>query len=397
MKKSFADILSDAASDSRRRMKTKAPSWYACEDLIYPESINVEQCSSESAALWKASLSRRIISLTTGLPDFRIADMTGGLGVDSWAFARSCTSLLYNERNPRLLEAVKANFEKLGLRNVLFSNVEICPGSVASALGDFAPDIIYLDPARRSSSGAKVFLLEDCSPDILSLYDELASVCRNILIKLSPMADITMILSRLSHVRELHVVGLEGECKELLVWIDHEYEGAPLLYVDECRTGDSIVPDEVNGMSGQPFPEGENPGLWLFEPGAALMKSARHDGLCASFGLAKLDRFTHLYFAASPVPDLTPFGKWFRVCELFPFDKRGMRDVSAKYPRTEVTARNVPVSSDELRKRLKVSPSSQWHVFAVSLSDEGALSMAGKLFASIGPGRIILATSTDRI
>jgi hypothetical protein len=177
----------------RRRLRTKVPEWYAHPSLKYPSRLSGEQCSSTETARYKAALLYEAVAqgLATAsaslrpLPSqamgpsllqgrgwpwaanpcataFRVADLTGGLGVDSWAFSEVASEVLYNEMQAPLMEAVRDNFRELGVENVIFRSREVTPGSVAEVLGDFSPDVIYLDPARRASGGRKVFLLEDC-------------------------------------------------------------------------------------------------------------------------------------------------------------------------------------------------------------------------------------------
>ena len=142
----------------------------------------MEQCSSSAAARYKAELAARLLQGAdggglSGPATGRIADLTGGLGVDAWAFSAAAEEVLYNEMDPVLCEAVQANFALLGVRNAVFRNAEVRPGIIREILGGFRPDLIYLDPARRSATGRKVFLLEDCRPDLIGLQDELFSVC----------------------------------------------------------------------------------------------------------------------------------------------------------------------------------------------------------------------------
>ena len=206
---SFADILQSLERSGEQKLAAKLPSW-AGVTIEVPASLNYQQCSGESAARYKASL----------LPDGAcVADLTGGLGADSWAFSLRASAVWYNEREAVLLEAVKRNFAALGVSNVVFNGFDVSADSTdwQEALRAFAPDVIYLDPARRDAAGRKVFLLEDCSPDVVSLMPALLGIAPLVMVKVSPMADITMLRRRLSPwLSELHVVGADGECKELL-------------------------------------------------------------------------------------------------------------------------------------------------------------------------------------
>ena len=157
MKGSFADILKNLAMEDASRMEGKVPEWASVPGIVWPSRLSSEQCSSSETALHKA----RIAAAITG-PQGRIADLTGGLGVDSWAFSQTAGQVLYNERDTALFQAAQHNFALLGVSNVTFRNEELKPGSAASLLGEFRPDLIFLDPARRDGAGKKVFLLENC-------------------------------------------------------------------------------------------------------------------------------------------------------------------------------------------------------------------------------------------
>ncbi len=202
----------------RRKLRLKVPEWYAVPSLRYPFRLSGEQCSSSETAFYKASVAARVGS--------RIADLTGGLGVDSWAFSKVAAEVLYNEMKPELSAAAERNFRELGVENVTVRNCQIEPGNVSEVLDGFELDIIFLDPARRAEDGRKVFRLEDCQPDVLRLLPELFSAAPLVLLKLSPMADITLVCRQLQSVKEVHVVAADGECKELLLLLERGEGGA---------------------------------------------------------------------------------------------------------------------------------------------------------------------------
>ncbi len=220
------------AIECRRKIRTKLPEWYNLPELVYPDRISSEQASSSYTASYKASVAERILleeaQRTSGesscYKHFRIADLTGGLGVDSLAFSRVSGKVLYNEMDAKKASAATHNFPLLGVSNIVVTNYCVSENSPFwDVLRDFNPDLIFLDPARRSETGNKVFLLEDCSPDVLTLLPQIFSITGNLLLKLSPMADITMLVNRLQEhggrTKEVHVVATGGECKELLLWV----------------------------------------------------------------------------------------------------------------------------------------------------------------------------------
>lgn len=343
----------------RQKFRDKVPEWYSVPALSYPFRVSGEQCSSSETARYKASVALQAIAFRTG----SVADLTGGLGVDSWAFAQVFGQVLYNEMRPELASAASANFQKLEVDNIVVRNQELRPGHVADVLNGFTPDIIFLDPARRAEDGRKVFRLEDCQPDVLQLLPELLSACPLLLLKLSPMADISLVYKQLSCVKEVHVVAAEGECKELLLLLERGYEGPYALFVYENGScleipgGGHTLPESSLRDPSHPF---------LFEPGKGLLKAGAFELPCR-YGLEKLGRHTHLYVGEEIPEELKPFGKVFRILESVPLDKRSIKSIGQAYPQAEVTARNIPLTSDQLRTRLKVRSGGTVHIFGLHL------------------------------
>jgi len=224
----------------RRKVRSKLPSWYLHAGIIYPTRLCAEQCSSEETAGYKASVLSRVVG-----EGFKVADLTGGLGVDSVAFAGVASEVLYNEMNPSLAAVAPGNFAELGVNNIVVHSQELSAGSLGEILGDFRPDVIFLDPARRASDGRKVFLLEDCSPDVLKLKDDLLAAAPFLFLKLSPMADISMAVGRLGNVKEVHVVAYGGECKELLLLLERGFDGAYSMFVNESGEVLAVPSDKV--------------------------------------------------------------------------------------------------------------------------------------------------------
>ena len=217
----------------------------------------------------------------------------------------------------------------------------------------------------------KVFMPEDCSPDVLALQDiVLGRGCR-LLVKLSPMADISLMLRKFHCVKELHVVEADGECKELLLLMEPEFAGETTLVV-------AIAGHAGNDGGGFRFTISEEkaaapafisamlePGQLLFEPGPALAKSGAFKLISEKYGLRKLGPDTHLYITDSKVSDLEPCGKWFEIQEVAPFGKAALRDFATRWPGAGVTARALPLSSDELRTKMGLKGGSDVHIFGL--------------------------------
>ena len=448
----YPDIDIDLAVTTlqvRRKLRTKVPQWYAVPSLVYPSRLSGEQCSSSETARYKASLLTSVRregtpSETSGHPRpdkregpiacdgrgrseveavsegvsslLKIADLTGGMGVDSWAFAEVAEEVLYNEMQEGLAKATERNFKELGVENVRFRNCRVEPGKVEEVLDGFRPDVIFLDPARRAEDGRKVFLIEDCQPDVLTLLPELFAASRFVLLKLSPMADITMACKRLPHVREVHVVAAGGECKELLFLLDREWNGSPSTFVVEGgavmeipgQAGNDetapvipskaapVIPSEAAPVlpseAAPVIPSGAKESvvistgakrsgeICLFEPGKALLKAGAFDLPCEQFGLTKLGRHTHLFVGESVPEELRPFGKTFEVLEVFLLNNRTLKEAGKRYPQAEVTARNIPMTSDLLRKKLGCASGGNVHLFGTRVD------------AAVDPGNYLFIT-----
>ena len=429
----------------RRKLRDKVPEWYAVPSLVFPLRVSGEQCSSTATARYKASVAAALASTLTLTPQpallaknagghvspdaaastfaqkrlpsgtsgaspvlegsenegsstkqaslvlgARLADLTGGLGVDSWAFAQVFDEVLYNEMRPELADAAAHNFRELGVTNITVRNYALVPGSMASSslipgsdpgspasvsqiLGSFHPDVLFLDPARRAADGRKVFRLEDCQPDVLQLLPELLSACPCILLKLSPMADITLVCKQLGCVKAVHVVASDGECKELLLVLEKDWSGPHTLTIVEDGAAVDVPdfgPSTANTYPncGRPPLFGDvyrtEPGSLLFEPGKALLKAGAFDLPC-QFGLQKLGQHTHLYIGEEIPEALQPFGKTYKILEALPLDKRSIKIIGQKYPQAEVTARNIPLTSDQLRAKLGVRSGGDVHIFGL--------------------------------
>ena len=376
--------------ESRKKLKGKVQEWYDEPRLVFPLKLSAEQCSSSATASYKSKLAERICKKSSG---WSLADLTGGLGVDSWYFSRSAEKVLYCEMQEALCKAARHNFNVLGADNIVIRNVICSPGSIREILEDFSPDIIYLDPARRAEDGKKVFLIEDCTPDILSLKDELFRHSRHILLKLSPMADITMACMRLGDsCREVHIIGYKGECKELLIWMDREWNEEYTISATEIhdqQTSPSFTfraseEKSATCLLTEADMPGRAPGRhFLFEPGKALMKSGAFNLVGERSGIRKLGRSTHYYIVEDEetARRLTAHGKLFRIMECLPMDKRSMKTVGKSHPYADVTARNIHMDSDALRKRLGVKPGNGIHIFGLQSDASGALLVVAGRYA----------------
>ncbi|MGN0195458.1 MAG: hypothetical protein ACI4AE_03260 [Candidatus Cryptobacteroides sp.] len=342
--------------EGRKRMAPKVPQWAGRDDLLYPTRLCTEQCSSADTASCKADVLKRLGAR-------RVADLTGGLGVDSWFFSSVADEVLYNEMNPVLAAAAGHNFSVLGAAGdgarITVESMELRPDTVDSILGGFNPDCIFLDPARRDSAGRKVFRLEDCTPDILLLKDVLLERARFLVAKLSPMADISLIITALGNVSEVHCISSGGECKELIAVMDREApSGVPPAIIVADRDGEVLRfrrEDENSAplVLADTLPQG---GI-LFEPSKAVAKAGCFKLLCSIHGLVKIGHHTHLYLLPEvedeeKLSPLRRLGKLFRILEVAPLNNRSAKETGRKWPGADLTARNLPMDTDTLSKKM---------------------------------------------
>lgn len=352
----------------RAKARTKLPLWYAEPGLLYPQSLSLEQCSSQATALYKQ---RFALSVD------RVADLTGGLGVDSWSLSQPAASVDYFERSEELCACARHNFVALGRDNITVHCAETTPEMLSRIPSD-TYSLIYLDPARRGRDGGRVYSLRDCEPDITALRPELLRIAPRILLKASPMADIRVLLSELPEASEVHTLSSENECKEVLVLMlrgNAVPAGDIPITAVELSSGDNAAEfhftlREENEAAADLAAPSEIAGF-LCEPSPALLKSGAFKLPAVRFGLRKISASTHFYTAPAPVEHFP--GKIRRIIEVLPFHKATIRDFRKKYPACSVTARNFPMTSEELRRRLGTSESDTLRVLATTASNGSRL------------------------
>lgn len=362
---------------SRRKLRFKVPEWYALPSVICPLSLSAEQCSSSATAAYKAGLA-------SGARAKRIADLTGGLGVDSWQFSKQADAVLYNEMNPLLVDAARDNLKALSCSNVEFSSLQIGAENLPALLEGFRPDLVFMDPARRGEGGRKVFLPEECTPDVLTLQDIILDRGIRMLVKLSPMADISLLLRKFHCVKELHIVEAGGECKELLLLMEAGFDAEPEMVVTIVDTADGprslrFHPSEEKDAAPLFIASAPEAGQLLFEPGAALSKSGAFNLISKLGKLQKCGPNAHLYCGHSHTAALDPFGKFFEILAVEPFGKASMKDYAKRWPDAEISARALPVSSDNLRVKMKLKGGGDVHIFALGCSCDRLLIATSRL------------------
>ena len=400
----------------RKMARVKLPRWASLEGIIYPPHISMEQCSSESTALYKAELAARLLGLPAssfGIEmkaenEIEFVDLTGGFGVDfSYIAARLGVKSMYVERLAHLCEAAKENFERLGLKNAIVKNgdgIEVLhsflpkkddAASTDDSLGitydqplsllktKLGLKLIFIDPARRDDAGNKVVSLKDCTPDVTVLQEEMLSKADYVIIKLSPMLDWHRAISELSHVREVHIISVNNECKELLLVLsarnmgdmeassaDGEVKHAGNLRIYCVNDAQSFVCDELD-MESSPVriaPPVLEEMQYLYEPNASLMKAGCFGVLSDRYDARMLSKNSHLFVSQAPIEAFP--GRSFRIIAISSFNKKELKRHLSGITKANIATRNFPLSVAELRKRLKLKDGGETYIFATTLSDE---------------------------
>ena len=412
----------------RKMARVKLPRWASLEGIIYPPHISMEQCSSESTALYKAELAARLLGLPASSSgtemktenEIEFVDLTGGFGVDfSYIAARLGVKSMYVERQAHLCEAAKENFGRLGLKNAIVKNgdgIEILhsfhpkkkdAASADDSLGitydqprsllktNLGLKIIFVDPARRDDAGNKVVSLKDCTPDVTVLQEEMLLKADYVIIKLSPMLDWHRAISELSHVREVHIISVNNECKELLLVLSarnmdemeassadgvggtEEAEGTDgaVKYAGKLRIycvndAQSFVCDESD-METSPVkiaPSTLEEMQYLYEPNASLMKAGCFGVLAGRYDARMLSKNSHLFVSQAPIEAFP--GRSFRIIAVSSFNKKELKRHLSGITKANIATRNFPLSVAELRKRLKLKDGGETYIFATTLSDE---------------------------
>ncbi len=339
----------------------KVPSWSAFADnLLFPHLLSLEQCSSETTARYKAAL----LQTLPFQPIRRMADLTGGLGVDCWFLSREMDQADYVERQAALCAAAQHNFSVLG-----GSNLRVNEADSLEYLTRMEPvDLLYLDPARRSADGGKVVVLSDCEPDVVRIRDLLLEKARYVLVKASPMLDISLALKQLPESRAVHVVSVDGECKELLFLLAVEpvSPGVEIVCVNLRTQGrDEFDVFEMDAMREARANEADRLGTYLYEPNASLLKAGAFAYLTTRYPVAKLHSNSHLYTADVCVPDFP--GRVFRILDTIPYQRKAFSQRWPNVVKANITVRNFPDTVAAIRRTLKVPEGGDDYVFATTL------------------------------
>lgn len=352
----------------------KLPTWAGVEGIVYPPHLNMEQCSSEQTARYKAGIA--------GSGQL-MADLTGGFGIDFYWMSRGFSQRAYVERDEALCRLASHNFGLLGL------DCSVCCGTTATYLAGMPhADLVFLDPARRDEHGGRTYGIADCTPNVLELLPLLGQKTDRLLLKLSPMLDWRKAVSDLNQasphgglgVTDVHIVSVGNECKELLLLLDKEPAGALRVHCVNDDQDVVFIPTEGilgshGGNSGFPLGESstgcDHAPLYLYEPNASVMKSGCFAELATRYGVRQLAPNSHLFLSASPIVGFP--GRSFQILSISSANRKKFSEslASAGFPleRANISVRNFPLTADQLRKKLKVKDGGEAYIFATTLAD----------------------------
>ena len=371
--------------------RRKLPTWAATEGLWYPARLSMEQCSSEETAKYKRSIIERLIpeSERTSMPD-----LTGGLGVDFSHLASLFHESTYVEILPELCQLAEHNMPLLGIKKTTFKIQNSCPtllrkrpkgraqnySSPLKGETERVFQLIYLDPARRDGAGRKTVSIRDCTPNLLEMQDELLANAQWVMVKLSPMLDITQAMRELHGIREVHVVSVQGECKELLMVMQtspyplprkgHERKDEVTIHCVNLGTDEehveirssilqSVVPNNLQSsiLNFQ----------FLYEPNASILKAGVCDALTERYPVEKLHPRSNLFVSEQLIAHFP--GRRFRIKGVSDFGKKNLKALIGDLDKANLTLRNFPSTTEKLRRQLHLAEGGDTYLFATTLYD----------------------------
>ena len=331
--------------EAKKKCQNKLPVWFSTPQIYYPNKLNIEQTSSEQTAQYKADLVGGKILL----------DITGGYGIDSYYFSKKMESIIHCELDQKLSQIAAHNFKILGIKNTIFkvgNGIEILKHL------DSNSDWVFIDPSRRNDAKGKVFLLEDCLPNVPEELDNIFKKTKNVLLKTSPLLDITQGISELQFVKEIHVVAIKNEVKELLWILEKEYQGEiKIKTVNLLKNGrqnfNFLLSEEKTIATKFSLPK-----RYLYEPNAAILKSGGFKSVGNILELYKLHEHSHLYTSESLI-DFS--GRSFKINTIISYNRKNIAKLGLK--KANITTRNFPETVATLRKKLKIKDGGEAYLF----------------------------------
>ena len=336
----------------RQAAAEKIPSWYAEEGILYPRHLSLEQCSSEATARYKASI----------IPEFSsgtLADLTGGFGIDCAFLSPKFHHVTYVERQEVLCEIASHNFPLLALNHIRIENKDA---------------IRHL----QEMSSADWIFIADCEPNVAELESLLLEKAQHVMVKLSPMLDLSLAIQDLKYVQEAHIVSVNNECKELLLILGHNTvaaENIPIHCINlQMKDGRNTEPTgqfftftrEQEQSSSNEYTDTLD--KYLYEPNASILKAGAFRNVACIYKVKKLHPNSHLYTSGEPIKNFP--GRSFRITGICTLNKKELKSVLGDLKKANITVRNFPSSVAELRKRIKLSEGGEVYLFATTLINE---------------------------
>lgn len=348
--------------------RRKLPSWAAVEDVVYPPHLNMEQCSSERTARYKAQI--------VGKGD-TFVDLTGGFGIDFYWLSQGFQQRIYVEQNEALCALADHNFRQLG-----HACMVKCSTAAAFLQTLTHADLIFLDPARRNEHGGRTYGIADCTPNVLEMLPLLLQKSDRVLLKLSPMLDWQAAVTELQLVSEVHILSIDNECKELLLLLEPSAEprsvedclvvcvnNNQVFKIDEKEQSKDLLQVKsgfTSSKTGVYFKQNQEP-LFLYEPNASIMKAGCFSVLEQRFPVSQVAPNSHLFLSSDEIDDFP--GRRFQIQSISSLNKKELSSVLAPLERANMTVRNFPMTVDQLRKKLKLKDGGDTYIFATTTAD----------------------------
>ncbi|KGL63018.1 class I SAM-dependent methyltransferase [Polaribacter sp. Hel1_85] len=334
---------------AKQKSEHKLSSWFNTKNIYYPAKISIEQTSSEITAKYKSNL----------IKGDSIIDITGGFGVDCFYFSKHFKKVIHCEINDELSTIVKHNYQQLKVNNVVtFSGdgIEFLKNSNTNF------DCIYIDPSRRNDLKGKVFLLDDCLPNVPENIDFLFSKTNQILIKNSPILDITSTINELKFVKEIHIIAINNEVKELLFLLEKDYKKS--IEIKTVNIGKNGIQSFIFDYKEQVISEYSEPLSYLYEPNAAILKSGGFHQISKQLNVFKLHQHSHLY----TLDVLIDFpGRVFKIENIIPYNKKKIKNFLPEN-KANITIRNFPKTVAQIRTETKIKDGGNWFLFFTTLN-----------------------------
>lgn len=344
--------------ECRKKSSKKLQNTLANKKFVFPTTLSAEQCTSDLLAQFHATL------VNVGI---NIIDLTSGLGIDVFHFAPKSQTVTAVELSPIVADALKENAVTLGHDNVIVVNGN-CVEFVENCNTSY--DVAFIDPARRGVNGKRLFALSDCEPNVVAMLQPLKKMCGKLIVKASPMLDVTQTLRELPETSQLYVIGTAQECKEIVAVVDFKTKVETPQIIAVTLGKDSMSKFEFNNISesvAMVTYKVPAEGQYLYEPYPSVMKASPMKSLSQFYGIDKLHTNTHLYVSDDIVTDFP--GDIYKIESITPFSSKEIKSFKSQHQQINVAVRNFIMSADELRNKLKVKDGGTQKVIGCTLCD----------------------------